>query len=112
MTRGRLGNRYGLLPRGDTVKLNEAHIIFSCPAAANQTLGLGLSDFKDVAINKRLSMYLEILPVYVGSDNAPVHSLMERGRKLGVKMLAGCYSQGLNSLPAGECSNNVFNTYF
>ena len=63
----RFSNQYGLkyycCPackiRGVKVKLNEAHVIFSCPAVSGQRLGLGLS------------MSHEILQASVGGESAP-----------------------------------------
>ena len=44
------GMKYDCCPncehRGVTVKLNEAHVIFSCLAVSGQRLGLGLSAYK------------------------------------------------------------------
>ena len=117
MTRGgnaRLGNRfsnqYGLKydccpaceRRGVTVQLNEAHVIFSCPAVSGPRLGLGLSDYKAAVVGWGLSMCHEILQAFVGGDCAPLSLLMERGRNMGSSWSAGWSHSMIGSSSTGS----------
>ena len=58
--------------RGVMIKLNEAHVIFSCPAVSVQRLGLGLSTFKAAAMGKGLNMCHEVRHAFV---NIYIHLL-------------------------------------
>ena len=84
----RCTNRYGLCPsclsRRLNLKLGEAHVLFGCPALANERAALNISAYKALSLKQGLLSYPEFVASYLGRDGAACTALLKCARKMGV----------------------------